>query len=188
MNKILIAIALATSITASAYAADSYTIDPNHTFPVFEVSHLGYTMQHGRFNKTNGSITLDMAAKSGSVDLVIVDALADPVSESEFGFVICNFLLRIDRTGRIDSILNALVQTLCAELAAIRWCQYNYVFDVDSELGGQHQLIAFALRKLTELSFRGAKTVHSGHVEVTYASIICRMQYALAMFRRGDAH
>ena len=71
MNKILIAIALATSVTASAYAADSYTIDPNHTFPVFEVSHLGYTMQHGRFNKTNGSITLDMAAKSGSVDLVI---------------------------------------------------------------------------------------------------------------------
>jgi polyisoprenoid-binding protein YceI len=71
MNKIMIAIALATSVTASAYAADSYTIDPNHTFPVFEVNHLGYTMQHGRFNKTNGSIMLDMAARSGSVDLVI---------------------------------------------------------------------------------------------------------------------
>lgn len=71
MNKILIAIALATSVTASAFAADSYTIDPNHTWPVFEVNHLGYTNQIGRFNKTSGSITLDMAAKSGSVDLVI---------------------------------------------------------------------------------------------------------------------
>jgi polyisoprenoid-binding protein YceI len=42
-----------------------------HTFPVFEVNHLGYTVQHGRFNKTNGVITLDLAGKSGSVDLTI---------------------------------------------------------------------------------------------------------------------
>lgn len=71
MNRIMIAIALASSVTVSAFAADSYTIDPNHTFPVFEVNHLGYTMQHGRFNKSSGKITLDMAAKSGSVDLTI---------------------------------------------------------------------------------------------------------------------
>ena len=71
MNKIMIAIALAGSVTASAYAADNYTIDPNHTFPVFEVNHLGFTNQLGRFNKTSGKITLDMAAKSGSVDLTI---------------------------------------------------------------------------------------------------------------------
>lgn len=71
MNRIMIAIALASSVTLSAFAADSYTIDPNHTFPVFEVNHLGYTMQHGRFNKSSGKITLDMAAKSGSVDLTI---------------------------------------------------------------------------------------------------------------------
>lgn len=71
MNKIMIAIALASSVTLSAHAADSYTIDPNHTFPVFEVNHLGYSVQHGRFNKSSGIITLDMAAKSGSVDLTI---------------------------------------------------------------------------------------------------------------------
>jgi polyisoprenoid-binding protein YceI len=69
MKKVLLAIALAS--TTSAYAADSYTIDPNHTFPVFEVNHLGYTIQHGRFNKSSGIITLDMAGKSGSVDLTI---------------------------------------------------------------------------------------------------------------------
>lgn len=71
MKKVMLAIALATSVSVSAYAADSYTIDPNHTFPVFEVNHLGFTIQHGRFNKTSGAITLDMAAKSGSVDLTI---------------------------------------------------------------------------------------------------------------------
>jgi polyisoprenoid-binding protein YceI len=71
MNKLMIAVALASSVAVSAYAADSYTIDPNHTFPVFEVNHLGYSVQHGRFDKTSGSITLDMAAKKGSVDLTI---------------------------------------------------------------------------------------------------------------------
>jgi len=71
MNKLIVAVALAASFTVSAHAADNYTIDPNHTFPVFEVSHLGYSVQHGRFDKTSGTIMLDMAAKKGSVDLKI---------------------------------------------------------------------------------------------------------------------
>lgn len=71
MNKFIIAVALAGSFAVSAYAADTYSIDPNHTFPVFEVNHLGYSVQHGRFDKTSGTITLDMAAKKGSVDLTI---------------------------------------------------------------------------------------------------------------------
>ncbi len=58
-------------IAGSVVAADSYSIDPTHTFPVFEVNHLGYSVQHGRFNKTSGNITLDIAGKSGSVDLTI---------------------------------------------------------------------------------------------------------------------
>jgi polyisoprenoid-binding protein YceI len=38
---------------------------------MFEVSHVGYSMQRGRFNKTTGKITLDIAAKKGSVDITI---------------------------------------------------------------------------------------------------------------------
>jgi polyisoprenoid-binding protein YceI len=71
MNKVIATVVLASSFAVSAFAADSYTIDPNHTFPVFEVNHLGYSVQHGRFDKTSGTITLDMAAKKGSVDLTI---------------------------------------------------------------------------------------------------------------------
>lgn len=71
MKNVFATIALASSFAVSAVAADTYTIDPNHTFPVFEVNHLGYSVQHGRFNKTSGNITLDMAAKKGSVDLTI---------------------------------------------------------------------------------------------------------------------
>ncbi|TAJ17642.1 MAG: YceI family protein, partial [Rugosibacter sp.] len=42
-------------------------------FPRFEYSHLGYSNQMQRFNKTTGKITLDRAAGTGSVD-VIIDA------------------------------------------------------------------------------------------------------------------
>lgn len=52
-------------------AADQYTIDSRHTFPVFEVNHLGFSTQRGRFNNTTGKITLDPAAKTGSVEVTI---------------------------------------------------------------------------------------------------------------------
>lgn len=61
----------------TAFAADTYTLDPRHTFPVFEVSHYDYSLQRGRFNKTSGQVTLDTAAKSGSLDIVIEAASID---------------------------------------------------------------------------------------------------------------
>ncbi len=68
----------ATLTVAPALAApESFTIDSRHTFPVFEVSHLGYSLQRGRFNKTSGKIVLDTAAKSGSVELTIDAASID---------------------------------------------------------------------------------------------------------------
>lgn len=77
MKKLLITAVLASAFVNSAYAADEYTIDPFHTFPVFEVNHLGYSVQHGRFNKTSGKISLDMAAQKGSVELTIETASLD---------------------------------------------------------------------------------------------------------------
>ena len=66
------------AVTAPALAAPAgYTIDPNHTFPVFEVDHLGFSTQRGRFNKTSGRITLDTAARQGSVDVTIDVASID---------------------------------------------------------------------------------------------------------------
>ena len=71
MHKTLSVFVLSAVLAAPATAADSYTIDPSHTYPVFEVNHLGFTNQRGRFNKSTGKITLDLAAKQGTVDLVI---------------------------------------------------------------------------------------------------------------------
>jgi polyisoprenoid-binding protein YceI len=48
-----------------------YVIDPAHTFPHFEVTHMNLSTHHGRFNRTNGWIVLDRAARRGSMQLVI---------------------------------------------------------------------------------------------------------------------
>ena len=65
-----IAILLAASLPLAAHA-DSYTVDPAHTFPHFSISHLGFSTLQGRFDKTSGKIMLDRAARTGSVDIAI---------------------------------------------------------------------------------------------------------------------
>jgi len=60
------------AFTAAAIAApETFTIDATHTAPRFEYSHLGYSNQQHRFDKTSGKIVLDRAAKTGSVDVTI---------------------------------------------------------------------------------------------------------------------
>lgn len=76
ITKIL-SCALAGLLSLPAYAEESYTIDPRHTLPVFEVNHLGFSTQRGRFNSTSGKITLDTDARKGSVYLTIDTASLD---------------------------------------------------------------------------------------------------------------
>ena len=66
-----IVIALSGLLAAPSFAADNYTVDSRHTFPMFEVNHMGFSTQRGRFNQSSGKITLDTAAKKGSVELII---------------------------------------------------------------------------------------------------------------------
>lgn len=75
MKKIAASVALTIGALAAALPAvaapENYVIDPGHTFPSFEVNHLGFSTHRGRFNKTDGKITLDTAAKSGTVEITI---------------------------------------------------------------------------------------------------------------------
>jgi polyisoprenoid-binding protein YceI len=69
---------------SSLLAADTYTLDPGHTFPRWTVSHFGFSTHHGQFNKTSGKLVLDAKAGTGSVE-VSVDtasvATGDPALE-----------------------------------------------------------------------------------------------------------
>jgi polyisoprenoid-binding protein YceI len=51
--------------------AVSYGVDSTHTFPRFSYSHFGMSTQLSKFNKTTGTVVLDKAGKTGSVDVVI---------------------------------------------------------------------------------------------------------------------
>jgi len=64
----LLAAAAVLSTTGLAQAAE-YAIDPTHTFATFEIGHFGATTNRGRFDKKDGKISFDKAAKTGSVDI-----------------------------------------------------------------------------------------------------------------------
>ena len=67
-------VVLLAALPFAAHASDSYTVDPAHTYAHFSVNHMGFSTMHGRFDKTSGKATLDMAAKTGSVDISIESA------------------------------------------------------------------------------------------------------------------
>jgi len=54
-----------------------YDIDPAHTYPSFEFPHMGISVWRGKFTKTRGSVELDRAARTGSVDITVNIASID---------------------------------------------------------------------------------------------------------------
>ena len=71
MRTSLIALAAAATLaTGIAQAAPAnYAIDPTHTFVTFEINHFGASVNRARFDKKQGSVQLDKAAKSGKVEI-----------------------------------------------------------------------------------------------------------------------
>ncbi|MBA2724048.1 MAG: polyisoprenoid-binding protein [Methylibium sp.] len=64
------ALALAASSGARAEPV-TYAIDPTHTFVTFESLHFGTSTNRGRFDKKQGTVVFDRAAKTGKVELTI---------------------------------------------------------------------------------------------------------------------
>jgi polyisoprenoid-binding protein YceI len=71
MNKSFVACATTLLLATPVFSADTFTMDPEYTIPVFEVQHLGFTTQRGRFDKTEGKVVLDFPAKKGSVEFTV---------------------------------------------------------------------------------------------------------------------
>ncbi|WP_107872083.1 YceI family protein [Pseudoduganella sp. UC29_71] len=70
--KKIVALLIAAGVSMAATAApETYVLDQAHTAPRFEYSHFGYSNQVSRFDKTEGKIVIDKAAKTGSVDVTI---------------------------------------------------------------------------------------------------------------------
>lgn len=78
MSRLLkAALAASVALPAGALAEETYDIDPTHTYPNFTVDHLGFSLMHGRFNETEGTLVMDREGDGSSVSVTIQAASID---------------------------------------------------------------------------------------------------------------
>ena len=65
------AAALLAVLLAGTATAATFRIDPDHTFPSLEFSHMGISVWRGRFNRTTGTFEYDAAARKGTVSVTV---------------------------------------------------------------------------------------------------------------------
>ena len=94
LKHVLAAALLAGAALPATAAQESFTVDPMHTYPSLEFSHMGMSVWRGKFNKSSGRIVLDRAAKTGTVDVTI------DVGSINFG------LAAMDEKARSDDFFN----------------------------------------------------------------------------------
>jgi polyisoprenoid-binding protein YceI len=139
MKKLFASFALATAIAAPAFAADTYNIDAFHTFPTFEVNHLGFSTQRGRFDKTSGTVMLDTAAKKGSIDLTI------EVSSLNMGFAVWNEHMAA------DGFFNT------AKYPTITFKSNKLIFEGDKVVGAEGDFTLLGVTKPVKLTVSNFK-------------------------------
>jgi polyisoprenoid-binding protein YceI len=69
MKKTLILATLGLAASLAQAESATYAIDPTHTFVTYEISHFGTSTNRGRFDKKEGSVKFDRAAKTGRVEI-----------------------------------------------------------------------------------------------------------------------
>ena len=139
MKKLFASFALAATIAAPAFAADTFVIDPNHSFPTFEVNHLGFSTQRGRFTKPSGTVTLDTAAKKGSVDLTI------DVASLDMGFPLWNEHMAV------EGFFNT------AKFPTMTFKSNKLIFDGDKVVGAEGDFTLLGVTKPVKLTVSNFK-------------------------------
>lgn len=147
MRKSLFALAAASLLAGAVHAAPaSYAIDPTHTFASFEIGHFGASVNRGRFDKKEGSIQLDKAAKSGKVeitfDVTSINTgtpafnnhlqsadLFDAAKYPTIKFVADKFVFNGDKVSEVSGSLTLLGKTQSLTLKANQFnCYDNPMF------------------------------------------------------------
>jgi polyisoprenoid-binding protein YceI len=125
---------LAALLTAGAASAADYAIDPTHTFATFEISHFGASVNRARFDKKEGTVQFDRAAKTGKVDISL-DMTSVNSGTAAF-----------DKHLQSADIFNA------AQFPKARFVSDKFVFDGDKVTEVQGQLTL--LGKTQPVSFK----------------------------------
>lgn len=70
--KSVLGLGLAVFASLASAEAVTYNVDPSHTYPAFEADHMGgLSIWRGKFKKTNGTVVVDTAKKTGTVDITV---------------------------------------------------------------------------------------------------------------------
>lgn len=78
MKALLIALLVLPAAATVGAAPVTYTIDPNHTYPSFEVDHMGgMSVWRGKFRHSSGTVILDTEGHAGSVNIAVDAASID---------------------------------------------------------------------------------------------------------------
>ena len=138
----LLAVAAATALTAGAAQAANYAIDPTHTFVTFEISHFGASTNRARFDKKQGTVEFDRAAKTGKVDITIDTTsvnsgtpqfdkhlqsadLFDAAKHPTIKFVSDKFTFNGDKVSEVSGQLTLLGKTAPVTLKATQFNCYD---------------------------------------------------------------
>lgn len=76
-TKRMLAALVAGAANCALAAPETYTIDPAHTYPSLEMSHMGISVWRGKFNKSSGKIALDRAERTGTAQIRVETSSID---------------------------------------------------------------------------------------------------------------
>lgn len=142
-SSLLLAAVLATTGLGAAQAQTAtYALDPTHTFVSFEIGHFGTSTNRGRFDKKQGTVQLDRAAKTGKLDVTVETASIntgtepfnkhlqskDLLNAAEFPtarFVSDRFVFAGDKVSEVVGQLTLLGKTLPVTLKATNFNCYD---------------------------------------------------------------
>jgi polyisoprenoid-binding protein YceI len=114
-----------------ALADESYTLDPVHSQPRYEIQHMGgLSTQTGYFTKLSGKVTLDRAAKKGTIDVAI-----DTTS------------IRTHDASRLDAIMKGEQYFNVEKYPTMSFKSTNLQFDGDKLVGAEGELTMIGVTK-----------------------------------------
>jgi len=146
MNKLIVAAACAVAFTAVHADGGNYALDPTHTFVTFEIMHFGTSTNRVRFDKKEGTVQFDRAARSGRVEITIDMAsvnsgvapfdghlrskdILDVATHPTARFVGSKFTFSGDQVTEVAGTLTMLGKTQPVTLKASRFnCYLNPMF------------------------------------------------------------
>ena len=168
-HRTILALILAASAVNAWADEESFTIDQSNTFPSFEVGHMGFATQRGRFNQTSGMVVMDEQKKRGKVDITIdansIDTGIKPLDEAlrkmdflnvaqhpTLTFRSSQFKFNSDQLAAVDGTLTMLGVTRPISLTITHYkcgidvASSKYICDVDAEASfkrSDHGMTAF---------------------------------------------